>query len=220
MNTSIIIQHLENIISSNKNIGVLCSGGLDSGVLIFLLLKLSKEKNTDNRIKIFTVPRIDDSLVHSTAIVFYLQEKFNIQLEHVAVGNIKFPDASRQIISGIFEALGDRSLNMVLAADTKVPDFELITGQQNPERVRGKMLNYDQPFFDYTKDYTVKLGIDNGADEIFQISHSCVTLTKGKCNTCWWCKEREWAFFKNNYTDPGTKRLNGKTLTAPAGSFS
>ena len=152
MNTSIIIQHLENIVSSNKNIGVLCSGGLDSGVLIFLLLKLSKEKNTDNRIKIFTVPRIDDSLVHSTAIVFYLQEKFNIQLE----------------------------------------------------RVRGNMLNYDQPFFDYTKDYTVKLGIDNRADEIFQISHSCVTLTKGRCNTCWWCKEREWAFFKNNYTDPGT----------------
>jgi len=92
---------------------------------------------------------------------------------------------------------------MILTADTKIPDFQLIPDQPNPVRVKGKVPRFDQPFFDYTKDYTVNLGINHGLDEIFCLSHSCVVLQKGRCDSCWWCKEREWAFFKNNYTDPG-----------------
>lgn len=203
MNTLDIIKHLEHIVQTHSNIGVLSSGGLDSSVLIFLLLKLSQEHHINNKIKIFTVPRVDGSKNHSAEILSYLNNEFNIQLEHNIVGNINHSDPARQVVSGIIDALNDKSLDIVLAADTKMPDFEVIPGQANPVRVRGTMKRYDQPFFDYTKDYTVKLGIDYKLDEIFRRSHSCVVLDHGRCNHCWWCKERVWAFEKNNYADPG-----------------
>jgi hypothetical protein len=204
IDTGGIIQHLENIVVSSKNIGVLGSGGLDSGVLIFLLLQLSSNKGINNRIKVFTVPRIDDSKIHATSIVHYLEQKFNRNLGHTIIGDITLPTASQQIVSGISTALKDQSLDIILTADTKVPDFELIPDQPNPTRVRGHVARFDQPFFNYTKDHTVNLGITFEVDEIFRLSHSCVVLQKGRCNSCWWCKEREWAFFKNNYSDPGT----------------
>lgn len=204
MDTENIIKHLELIVDSYKNIGVLSSGGLDSSVLLFLLLKLSEERKTNNKIKVFTVPRIDGSKNHSSSIVDFLNKKFNIQIEHKIVGDIKLKEPARQVVSGITAALNDTSLDIVLAADTKMPDFEVIPGEPNPVRVRGHMPRYDQPFFNYTKDYTVKLAIENNLDEIFLRSHSCVTLDHGRCNQCWWCKERSWAFAQNNYIDPGT----------------
>lgn len=203
MDTSKILTDLERILGSYKNIGVMSSGGLDSSVLIFLLLKLSRELNTGNKIKIFTIPKVDGAKDHSLSIISYLNDTFDTELKQTTVGDLTLKHPALQTISGICSALNDLSLNILLTADTKVPDFEIIPGKRNPERTRGSFNRYDQPFFDYTKDYIVQLGIENGSDEIFRRSHSCIMLSQGRCNECWWCKEREWAFKQNNYTDPG-----------------
>ena len=45
-------------------------------------------------------------------------------------------------------------------------------------------------------------GRDEGIiDDIKQVTHSCVTRDRGRCNTCFWCQERAWAFDYNAQLD-------------------
>ena len=59
-----------------------------------------------------------------------------------------------------------------------------------------------QPFDAYTKEQIVKIAIDEGIiDDIKQVTHSCVTRDRGRCNTCFWCQERAWALDYNAQLD-------------------
>lgn len=55
------------------------------------------------------------------------------------------------------------------------------------------------PFININKQEIAKLYEElNVLLELFPVTRSCesLTLTTGHCGTCWWCKERMWAFSK------------------------
>jgi 7-cyano-7-deazaguanine synthase in queuosine biosynthesis len=52
------------------------------------------------------------------------------------------------------------------------------------------------PFINVNKKKLAKIYASLGIQDLYSKTRSCesLTLTTGHCSTCWWCKERIWAF--------------------------
>lgn len=192
-----IEQQLIKILSSKKSVGLLASGGFDSTVLLYLCIGISRRENLYTKIRIFTVPRHDGSIDHAIRIVNWMNKKFNTKLNITLVGD---PDLhhSRQVLSGLMDA--ERECDYLLLGDTTNPEH-LLNG---PDRIKSPVDQFVQPFFDFTKKDIVKLAQDIGFHEAAEIAHTCTESKLLRCNNCWQCQERAWAFKANNIVDPGT----------------
>jgi hypothetical protein len=188
---------LMEFLPANKTFGFLISGGLDSALLLYAALTLKTKLKLPGTYSVFTVPRYDDSVVHSCRILNWLNDKFHSKLELIVVGN---PDEhhSRQVLSGIHEA--GAQCNLVILGDTQNPPH-LSNG---PLRSKGTSPRLIQPFFTWTKKDTVRLAIELNLTELMELTHTCTESKTLRCNNCWQCKERAWGFSENNFIDPGT----------------
>ena len=59
------------------------------------------------------------------------------------------------------------------------------------------------PFIDYLKTDILQLAFDMEWEDLFQITHSCTEEKLVRCNKCWQCNERAWAFNRLNKIDTG-----------------
>jgi hypothetical protein len=184
------------LLSSDKKLGYFISGGLDSALLLYCSLLLCQEKSLDPYIKIFTVPRYDNSVQHSNTIKKWLNEKFNKNLETEILGD---PDLhhSQQVISGLL--LAESKVDILILGDTTNPD----TLSNGPSRIKSLRNNIIQPLFSWTKKDTVSLAIKLEVTDLMVISHTCTESIDLRCGSCWQCKERAWAFKENSFIDPG-----------------
>lgn len=201
MNTA-ILESLVGIVKTHKRIGLFVSGGFDSTLLTYLIHDIRQKLGTNNDITFFTIPRYDDSTVHAERIVKFIDGRFNTTpTKHVSVGDPNLHH-SKQVLSGIVETLKGTDFDVLLLGDNTVPPEIEVPG--GPIRVKSNTERVIQPFFDLTKDQTIQLAIDLGLTEIMEMSHTCTESLTLRCNICWQCRERAWAFKKCNYTDPGT----------------
>jgi 7-cyano-7-deazaguanine synthase in queuosine biosynthesis len=60
------------------------------------------------------------------------------------------------------------------------------------------------PFVDMYKDQILQLMYENDQEDLIDITHSCTEQQVGRCNRCWQCQERAWAFRRHNKQDTGT----------------
>ena len=197
---NIILTDVQNILTNNKNIGIFLSGGFDSSVLIYLLFVYRQQLHTNNNIEIFTVPRYDDSVIHSDRIVNYIEHIFNVPglvTHHVGY---PFLHHNIQVLSGILDVVDRPELDIILWASTKNPDCL----PDGPNRHASPHIKVCTPFLKYTKDQIVKIAIDLNLIDIMKLSHTCTESRLLRCGNCWQDKERAWAFLQNNFIDPGT----------------
>ena len=219
MNT--ILSDLENLIKSHKTIGISISGGIDSTLLAYLLHDIKYKTNSDVKLVFFCVPRPDDSIIHAQRIVDYIDKEFNqspSQLHSVGNGDLYHAE---QVKSGMREAIQKYELDILVTGVTKnpedldppqyLPNYKYNTFQ-NPDGtyyngpIRVKPLNpkFISPFWNISKEETVKLIKELNLTEIPNITHTCTGSKDIRCNKCWQCCERAWAFYKNNMIDTGT----------------
>jgi hypothetical protein len=191
-------QKLLPLLADNKKIGLFASGGFDSTLLLFVCLTIYQQHRLPLNLRIFTVPRHDDSIAHASRIVNFFNEQFNTSLEISTVGN---PNLSheQQVLSGVMQA---RDLcDHLLIGDTSNPTH-LPNG---PARVRSMSPRFVQPFFDWTKKQTVQLAHELGQlEKIAELTHTCTESSSIRCGQCWQCLERAWGFSQNNLADNGT----------------
>lgn len=188
---------LKPVLSFNKKIAVMVSGGLDSGLLLYSCALIKKELDLSVSLTALTVPRTDDSVTHAARVVDWVNRCFesDIKIEHCGDPNLHH---SMQVWSGVSERAKD--FNMLLLGDTANPKhFE-----NGPNRILVRNPKIKQPLYDYNKKDVVEMIIDQKLDELIEISHTCVASKTLRCGQCWWCRERAWAFAENNYTDTGT----------------
>lgn len=194
-----VINEIESKIKSSPNIGLFLSGGFDSTTLAYTVLDIISKNNYESKIVYYTVPRYDDSELHSNRIVRWLNSRYSINTNIKIVGD---PDLhhSQQVISGIKECLKEDSTVTLFLGDTKNPD-DLPNG---PIRIVSKYDYIYQPFIEYDKTITLQIANHfNIINDVSLISHTCTESKKIRCNKCWQCKERIWAFNKLNYIDVG-----------------
>jgi 7-cyano-7-deazaguanine synthase in queuosine biosynthesis len=185
------------ILDQDKTFGFFISGGLDSAVLLYICCLIRKQENLPSHFEIVTVPRYDNSSVHSSQVVNWINNQFNVNLLTTIAGN---PDLhhSMQVLSGI--RIMFSKLDYLMLGDTMNPAH--LPG--GPTRNVSNEKKIIQPFIKTYKDTTVKLAIELGLFDLMSITHTCTESKTLRCNICWQCKERAWAFSANNFIDLGT----------------
>jgi hypothetical protein len=216
-----ILVDLEHLIKNNKVIGVSISGGMDSTLLAYLLHDIKYKTNSEVSLKFFCVPRPDDSIVHSQRIMNYIDNHFNqppSMIYSVGRGDLHHTE---QVKSGIKEAIQTHDLDILLSGVTKNPEscdppeylpnykydyFKDLDGTpyNGPVRIKSTHQKIINPFWDITKEEIVKLIKELDLMDIPTITHTCTGSKSLRCNQCWQCCERAWAFAKNNLIDTGT----------------
>lgn len=189
-------------VGNRKNILFAISGGADSAILLYILAKLNKESKTEHNFTLFTVPRPDGGANYSPAIVKWISNKLNVDLpEPLIYGDGNLP---HQIVVkvAIKELLDTNKYDLLYVAENKIP-LDNICGI-GP--IRAPKPNYERkslPFWAITKDCILDLYYQENVDELLKLTHSCTEMVVGRCNKCFQCNERAWAFSKLNIIDPG-----------------
>jgi hypothetical protein len=185
--------------TEDKCYGIMLSGGLDSAILLYLLIK----ENPLIKIQPFTIPKFDGAALYADPIIKHFNDKFRLTIPAtIMVGD---PTAHHR----------EQSITAVKDIFSKYPvDILFIALNQNPPSLthlpnapnRDKKSNHSKiilPFVDLYKDQIVQFMIDNGQEDLMTITHTCTEQTVGRCNKCWQCTERKWAFTKLDKEDTG-----------------
>ena len=193
-----------------KKLGLMVSGGLDSALLLYLITKEIKDKQLDVELMTYTVNKQNvNSTVHANNIIKIIENLNDIKINNAIVGSDE-AHSDYEIIFGVSDALNrERKTNIPLGilylATTAVPE-ELAKEAGAPARSRQTNFAVVQPWGAETKDNVVKLAVENKLFTLIENSHSCTTRSDYHCGGCWMCKERKWAFEKNNAQDLSEKR--------------
>lgn len=190
-----VINSIHHRIEKTDNIGLFMSGGFDSSILSYIVFKYINDNNIDKSVTVYVVPRHDDSINHVNRVLNSFAK--NINYTYKVVGNPNLHH-SMQVFSGIQEA--KNSNNVLWIADTKTPS-ELPNGPTRPKIIKN---NEYHPFLTYYKTITIQIACYfDILNEISTISHTCTESLLLRCNKCWQCKERSWAFTTLNLIDIG-----------------
>ena len=194
----------------DKKIGVLVSGGWDSACL-WTMAKTICDIRGQECIP-FTVPKIDGAEYYANLVIANINAWLKLPIEKTnIVGQVDSDNPSDYVTSGAWEILTTGKADFILNAKNAYPpnmrdmlpsEYPLPNDRYETPEEHKQYVGH--PFADWTKDQTIALGFQLGIAEILMpITHSCTELNRGRCNTCWWCKEREWGFNKINKIDKG-----------------
>ena len=192
METNIIPQ-------TNKNIGVLFSGGTDSTLLLYQLSKTHPE----SKLYLWSGSRLDDKQFNLKNINDILLE---LKLNNIGAHNIvtfKNREDGKQKRTKLHKQFVE-----MFNLDCMVNGFTLNTpedlGEGRDEKrdvVRSNKsqqngITYYMPFVSLTKKDIAKQYEENGIrDSLFPLTVSCEAVEPPRpCKKCWWCKERYWGF--------------------------
>ena len=195
-----IVSHVKVDVPRDKKIAVLVSGGWDSAVLWYLVKRTCMDRNQE--CNAFTVPKLDGAEHYANRVLEWSSERLGPALmKTTIVGDISSDNPSDYVTSGGYEIWNEGLGEHIFSAVNAYPPDQrsmMADGYPLPNDRFVKTEEHHaltQPFAELTKDKIVQLAFDIGiAHEIAPITHSCTELDRGRCNNCWWCKEREWAF--------------------------
>jgi 7-cyano-7-deazaguanine synthase in queuosine biosynthesis len=197
---SFVIPEINGVGNKVTRIGVYCSGGLDSAALLCLIL--TELRNTDKLesmpVTAFTVLKNEGSTYYSSRVVEKVSAHFNIPVHHVnnlennvisrAVGRIgmvpyKVTHARNKHDMEIYQG------NNRMAPASIRPFKQVLKVQYTDEQVLWK-----SPFLNLHKPQIIDLFYKLGCEDIMPYTHSCTVQAIDKCNNCYSCSEKAWAF--------------------------
>lgn len=201
--------HVGEFIPKDKRIAVVVSGGWDSAILWYMTKRICMERGQD--CTPYTVPKLDGAEHYANLVLAKTCELLDIPvIKTTIVGNINSENPSDYVTSGCYEILENGYADFLMSGmnayppnmqemlpDNPLPNDRYVVNDAEKEYI-------GHPFADWTKDETVKLAFTLGIEhDIMNITHSCTELNRGRCNNCWWCKEREWGFVSIGLIDTG-----------------
>lgn len=187
-------------IDQTMRYGIMLSGGLDSAVLLAMIIKAGI---TD--IQPFTIDKSDGSHSHANRVIRYFNTLFSIGIpETILVGDPRLHH-SIQGRSAVIDILSNYDVDLLFNALNRNPPLldGLPSAPKRTTREPNKILKL--PFVDIYKTHILDFMYQVGQTELMNITHSCTEQSLGRCNICWQCKERQWAFNELNKLDEGTQ---------------
>jgi hypothetical protein len=189
------------------------SGGMDSAVMLFLILKEITDKQINANLTVFNVPNINDNaFVHSKNVVDYLKKYFNITINLKNIG-----DGSahhRKLINEPARALIENKIVDVLySGQNQFPpesinweSYKALTAdrfvRRDPDAPESMFVKY--PFIKLYKHHILELYNQFDILDLAYITHSCTREKEIHCKQCLWCTERTWAFDQLKLEDKAT----------------
>lgn len=207
-----------------ETLGIWLSGGVDSSLLLYLLIK----KIQDDKIPIMVQPVIvekKDNISETKIILEKIIELLNCKtiLKDLLIYDISnwvdndyhktfYSKNIENVINGKYEYIySGITKNPPLAEQEQfkfsiIPELEKIRQDDIKKIIIFNAIFYEngevyetgeiRPFFHlHKKDIKKMYETNNLMDSIFPFTCSCVEMTKkGHCGHCWFCKERLWGF--------------------------
>jgi 7-cyano-7-deazaguanine synthase in queuosine biosynthesis len=186
--------------STPTKIAMFISGGLDSAILYYLLLKANRDLGNLHEIHTLTVERSEGSIYFARPVIAHVHSQYNMPYKDpIIVGDPSLP-GHLQVLSGATSAFHMGFELLFGGVIAQLPEH--IIGYEKPPVDETDTIRF--PFKDLTKGYIIDLIVKHNQQAMFYITHSCSILEIGKCNTCNGCNERNWGFAQCGLTDPGT----------------
>lgn len=195
---------IKQFVKPNTKYGLLLSGGLDSAILFYLMLKDGLSNGFFPDIKIFTIPKHDGSELYIQDIIFFMSQQFDIAVSSTTlVGDPNAPHWE-QSKTAVIEILNTHlDVDFIVLGTNQNPPVTLpgtapnrVTQSEHPKVLL--------PFIDLYKTDILSVVYDENITGLINITHSCTEQKIGRCNKCWQCNERAWAFAQLNKQDTGT----------------
>jgi hypothetical protein len=186
-------------IDLNKNYGIMLSGGLDSAILLYLLI------NQEPSIKIqpFTIDKTDGASRYADPLIEHFNKKFSLSIpKTIYVGNPRAHHRS-QSTTAVIDIFNNYPVDhLFIGINQNPPELNHLPGAPN----RDKGSNDPRiifPFVDFLKTDILKIMFEHRQEDLTYITHSCTEQSIGRCNQCWQCTERAWAFSSIKMVDNG-----------------
>jgi len=185
---------------NEKHYGILLSGGLDSAILLYLLIKV----NPGIKIQPFNIPKADGAYLYADPVIEHFNQKFGLNIpKTIRVGD---PTVYHRLQSttAIRDIFANYSVDHLFVGINQNPP-ELANLDGAPKRdTKSTDPRIIFPFVDLYKHNILEFMYANNQEDLVDITHSCTEQPVGRCNRCWQCTERAWAFKQLDKTDTGT----------------
>jgi 7-cyano-7-deazaguanine synthase in queuosine biosynthesis len=182
-----------------RKIGVLVSGGLDSAILYYLMRKIVKEPYV---ITPFVIIRDNGATIQAAEkVIAYINSTLDKPTQSPVLVDIG-PDIDPhfQVQAGLVEIARNPLCNKIyMGVIETMPEHSIGYSISKPND--DVIMQY--PLKNLNKSHIIELIIQNGLQELFNITHSCV-YEIGRCGECNRCNERAWAFSRLGLVDSGT----------------
>ena len=183
-----------------KRIGVYSSGGLDSTALLCLILSELKDTGRLDSIPVtaFTIIKGEGSTYYSDRVVNKVSDHFNIPIIHVNnLSNNEPAYSAGRIgivpIDAMYEA-NKHDMDIYMGINRMAPDNIRPFKHTLKIFYQDEQLRWKSPFLLLHKPQITDLYYKLGCEDIIKWTHSCTVLAVGKCNDCYSCSEKQWAF--------------------------
>lgn len=198
------------ILFKDKTIGLSISGGADSAVLAYYLMK-----NVSGPLHFFTYAseeKQNRTVVNSKAVIekcISLTKKTNI-FHHIRYGKTQ---ERNLFFNYLIESVDSGLVDVIYTASTSTPPLNVmesfkeklsndIRQRRDPNQKKPVWSHSNKlyhPLTNIDKKVVAKFYLElNLLDSLFPLTVSCESLKHplGHCGECWWCQERLWAFDK------------------------
>jgi 7-cyano-7-deazaguanine synthase in queuosine biosynthesis len=185
--------------------GVLVSGGIDSSVMLALILMARKQEQSDVPFTALNVKRGYGTEAFSAVMVNRMAQHFGVPIHY---RNLDLPEGTPHhecLTTPVVPLLKLREYRMVFSGDTSNPPALEHAEAPNREPVENqdKYAGWKLPLLHCDKSHIVQLMYDLDLDFIADESHTCYAQNRLRCNVCFQCTERAWAFKMVGRPDTG-----------------
>lgn len=174
-----------------EKVAVTFSGGMDSTLLLYMLLKDKEEKGLKTEIHCFTATQCGTK-THSKN-VLSTPEFAGKVIHHTDVDN-PISESVRPVINGLLN-----SGWVTYGASNAVP-LEQIGGRYPPRPEKNpNNPNLHLPFVFLFKYHILDAYYKLNIQHLLSVTHTCTEQHDGECEECFACREKSWAFDKLGY---------------------
>jgi 7-cyano-7-deazaguanine synthase in queuosine biosynthesis len=185
-------------------VGVLCSGGADSSIVLYLLAKYGNQP-----IHVFTLANTEKQLANLPVIANVLQWIIKHTSKTDIFHHTYFHTTQTQTELAKYPLLflQEKKINSLYIGDTCYPpddvnksftesDFQQSTDRSYGVKRQTKHGSFYYPFTNYTKQKIAEVYQTEKVLDLFDLTRSCESPESPSthCGVCWWCNERKWAF--------------------------
>ena len=189
-----------NLPPTHSKIAMFVSGGLDSAILYYLLLKANAEMDNIHYIHPFVIARTEGSKHFTRPVIAHIHSQFNMPYtEPKLVGDPSLP-GHMQVRSGGESAIHMGYTQLYGGLISQLPEHKI--DEEPADVVEDDIVKL--PFAGINKSHVVDLILQFKQEPLFYLTHSCSILEIGRCHTCNGCRERTWGFSQLGLVDPGT----------------
>lgn len=184
--------------NDKKRVGIMISGGIDSSLLYYLMLKERQLNNSDHIIFPIVMFRQEGSKYYARPIIEKINNYFGISMRAKRFGDETLP-YHLQVESAIVQAIPILQLDKIYIGVIKTRPEHFIGFTPIPIPVHEMI---ETPLAHLEKDSIIKFYYDLGIEELLQYTFSCDRHEQHHCGNCNGCNERSWAFTSAGKSDP------------------